>query len=65
MFLTLIMPFGRTNCLIKKYLNFSEYDTIINENVFQKIPKMIDNGVDMIRFLPRPCNEHHFIDDPR
>ena len=55
----------KNNLSNKKYINFLEYDTIINETVFQKIPKIIENGVDMIRFLPRPCNEHHFIDDPR
>lgn len=55
----------KNNLSDKRYINLLEYDTIINNQIFQKLPKHMENGVDMIRFLPRPCNEHHFINDPR
>jgi len=48
-----------------KYINLFEYDVIISEYFEQFLSKLIYEKVNMVGYIPFPCNNYHFIDNPQ
>jgi hypothetical protein len=46
-----------------QYVNLFEYDVILSNNFEQIISKFIYEKVNMIGYVPFPCNNYHFIDN--
>ena len=52
------------NGLIKsKYVNLFEYDVILTPFFEQITSKFLYEGVNMVGYIPFPCNNYHFIDN--
>jgi len=54
----------KNDLITTKYVNFFEYDTIIDDRLFVVLPKLIENGFDLLGYIPIECNNYHFIDNP-
>lgn len=54
----------KNNLIQTKYVNLFEYDTIIDNKLFAVLPKLMENGFDLLGYVPMTCKNYHFIDNP-
>jgi len=52
------------NLIQTKYVNLFEYDTIIGNKLFAVLQKLMENGFDLLGYVPMTCKNYHFIDNP-